>query len=78
MLSEATTAPFYAVLGDRVGRRPVIIVLIFLFGLLGMAYGFVTSVWMAILGRFASTKTRLVLRALLAYAQWDASSDALS
>lgn len=52
-LTEAVSAPFYAVLGDKVGRRPVIIVLIFIFGLSGMAYGFVTSVWMAILGRAA-------------------------
>jgi MFS family permease len=41
-------------LSDRVGRRPVLIVTLFLEGLCAIAFGFSTTVWQMILFRGAS------------------------
>ncbi|CAD6578555.1 MAG: hypothetical protein TREMPRED_002215 [Tremellales sp. Tagirdzhanova-0007] len=51
MITEAFTAPLYAPLADRIGRRPVIIVLEVLFGFLAISFGFVESAWSAVLVR---------------------------
>lgn len=51
MLAEAFSAPLYAPLSDRIGRRPIIIVLLFLWCLFAVGFGFVESVWSAIFVR---------------------------
>ena len=44
MVTEAITAPIYAVLGDRFGRRPVILILLFLWGIAAIGFGLVQTV----------------------------------
>lgn len=51
MVTEAFSAPLYAPLADRVGRRPVILVLIVIWGILAMGFGLVKTVWAAVLLR---------------------------
>ncbi|ORY34238.1 major facilitator superfamily domain-containing protein [Naematelia encephala] len=51
MVTEACCAPLYAPIADRLGRRPIILVLIFLFGVCAIAFGFVKDVWSAVIVR---------------------------
>jgi MFS family permease len=51
MIAEATSAPLYAPLADKVGRRPVIVVLLFCWTFGGFAFGLCTSVWAVIVTR---------------------------
>ena len=51
MVAEACSAPFYAPLADKVGRRPVFITLLALWAIGGVAFGFCTTVWTAVLMR---------------------------
>ena len=62
MITEAFTAPLYAPLADRIGRRPVIIVLEVLFGFLAISFGFVESAWSAVLVRACCELEFLSLR----------------
>lgn len=45
MVTEALAAPFYAPIADRIGRRPVFIPLVFLWGVFAIAFGFVRTPW---------------------------------
>ncbi|KAK8845553.1 hypothetical protein IAR55_006268 [Kwoniella newhampshirensis] len=51
MVTESIMAPFYAPLADRFGRRPVLIILILLWGVFGVAFGFSKTVWTVIMLR---------------------------
>jgi MFS family permease len=51
MLAEAITAPMYAPLADKVGRRPVILVLLVFWSIGGFGFGLCQSVTQAILMR---------------------------
>jgi MFS family permease len=51
MATEAILAPFYAPIGDKYGRRPVILLLTALWGVLAMGFGLSTSVLVAVLLR---------------------------
>ncbi|WVR03616.1 hypothetical protein IAU60_000608 [Kwoniella sp. DSM 27419] len=53
MGAEAMAAPFYGPLADRLGRRPVMIVLMLLWGVFGVAFGFTRTVWGVIFTRGA-------------------------
>jgi len=51
MATEAIVAPLYAPIGDRFGRRPVVLVLIAFWGLFAMGFGLSGSVIIAVLMR---------------------------
>lgn len=51
MLSEAFSAPLYAPLADRVGRRPVILVLLVFWIIGGFGFGLCSSVFQAVVMR---------------------------
>jgi MFS family permease len=55
MVAEAISAPLYAPLADRIGRRPIIIFLLFLWGFFAVGFGLVQNVWSAVLVRGACT-----------------------
>lgn len=59
MATEAISAPFYAPIGDRYGRRPVVLILIAFWGLFAMGFGLSTSVITAVLMRGCRTSTIL-------------------
>jgi MFS family permease len=48
MVTEAISAPFYAPLSDRFGRRPVVLVLLVLWAVGGAGFGLCESVWSAV------------------------------
>jgi len=48
MVAEAVSAPFYAPLSDKLGRRPVILVLLVLWAVGGVGFGLCQSVWSAV------------------------------
>jgi len=48
MVAEAVSAPFYAPLSDKLGRRPVILVLLVLWAIGGIGFGLCESVWTAV------------------------------
>lgn len=51
MIAEATTAPLYAPLSDKIGRRPIIVVLLVFWSVGGLGFGLCQSVWSAVLMR---------------------------
>jgi MFS family permease len=51
MITEAITAPLYAPLADKVGRRPVIVVLLSFWAVGGVAFGLCKHVWSTVLTR---------------------------
>ncbi|OXG20565.1 hypothetical protein C366_02100 [Cryptococcus neoformans Tu401-1] len=51
MVTESLSAPIYAPLADRFGRRPVLIVLEIMWGVFGVAFGFSSTVWVVIILR---------------------------
>lgn len=51
MATEAILAPAYAPLGDRFGRRPVILTLVVFWGLFAVGFGLVKSVLLAVVVR---------------------------
>ncbi|XAO26623.1 hypothetical protein I312_105461 [Cryptococcus bacillisporus CA1280] len=51
MVTESLSAPIYAPLADRFGRRPVLIVLEIMWGVFGVAFGFSSTVWAVIILR---------------------------
>ncbi|GFZ52020.1 hypothetical protein JCM24511_09792 [Saitozyma sp. JCM 24511] len=51
MVCEALTAPLYAPLADRLGRRPVLLVCLLFWGLFAVCFGLVQSVWATIVMR---------------------------
>lgn len=51
MCCEAITAPIYAPLADRLGRRPVFLSCLFFWGIFAVCFGFVRSVGMTIVVR---------------------------
>jgi MFS family permease len=48
MVTEAVVAPFYAPIGDKYGRRPVILLLTAFWGIFAMAFGLSKSVLVAV------------------------------
>jgi MFS family permease len=55
MVCEAFTAPLYAPLADRLGRRPVLLVCLLFWGLFAVCFGVVQSVWATIVMRGTRT-----------------------
>lgn len=53
MVTEAITAPLYAPLADRLGRRPVLLVLLFFWFIFACLFGLVNSVLLTVLCRGA-------------------------
>lgn len=53
MVTEAISAPIYAPLADRYGRRPVFILLVFLWGVFALAFGYASGPWEVVLFRAA-------------------------
>lgn len=51
MVTEALVAPLYAPLADRLGRRPVVLVLTMFWGIFAVGFGLVQTVWGAIIMR---------------------------
>lgn len=51
MATEAVIAPFYAPIGDKYGRRPVVLVLIAFWGVFAMGFGLSGSVITAVVMR---------------------------
>lgn len=51
MVTEALSAPLYAPLSDRIGRRPIIVVLLIFWAIGGLGFGLCQSVWSAVLMR---------------------------
>jgi MFS family permease len=51
MITEAMTAPLYAPLADRYGRRPVFMTCVFLWGVGAISFGFVGTVIGTVVGR---------------------------
>lgn len=51
MVTEAVLAPVYAPMGDKFGRRPVILTLLVFWGLFAMGFGMVKSVLIAVVLR---------------------------
>jgi MFS family permease len=51
MVCEAFTAPLYAPLADRLGRRPVLLVCLLFWGVFAVCFGLVQSVWATIVMR---------------------------
>lgn len=51
MITEAVTAPMYAPLADRYGRRAVFVPLVALWAVFALAFGFVRSALSAVLLR---------------------------
>jgi len=51
MATEAVIAPFYAPIGDKYGRRPVVLVLIAFWGIFAMGFGLSGSVITAVVMR---------------------------
>jgi MFS family permease len=51
MATEAVIAPFYAPIGDKYGRRPVVLVLIAFWGVFAMGFGLSRSVITAVFMR---------------------------
>lgn len=51
MAAEGITAPMYAPLSDKIGRRPIIITLLFFWGIFAIGFGLVGSVWAAVIMR---------------------------
>jgi MFS family permease len=51
MATEAVIAPFYAPIGDKYGRRPVVLVLIAFWGMFAMGFGLSGSVITAVVMR---------------------------
>lgn len=51
MVTEAISAPLYAPLADRIGRRPVMLVLLIFWVIGGFGFGLCSSVLQAILMR---------------------------
>ncbi|WVQ78021.1 hypothetical protein IAT38_000102 [Cryptococcus sp. DSM 104549] len=51
MVTEALSAPLYAPLADKFGRRPVMITLQLLWGVFGVGFGFARTVWGVIILR---------------------------
>jgi MFS family permease len=54
MATEAVIAPFYAPIGDKYGRRPVVLVLIAFWGVFAMGFGLSGSVITAVVMRGCS------------------------
>jgi len=68
MATEAIVAPLYAPIGDRFGRRPVILILTACWGLFAMGFGTAKSVLVAVVLRGArecqhsmNIRSRLIL-----------------
>lgn len=51
MVTEAIVAPLYAPLGDKFGRRPVILTLVGFWGFFAICFGLVKSLMLAIVFR---------------------------
>lgn len=51
MVTEAIVAPFYAPIGDKYGRRPVILTLVVFWGFFAIGFGLVKSLFLAIVLR---------------------------
>jgi len=51
MVTEAISAPLYAMLADRIGRRPIEIALLILWSGFAMGFGLVENVWSAVIVR---------------------------
>lgn len=51
MVTEAIVAPLYAPIGDRFGRRPVILTLVVFWGFFAIGFGLVKSLFLAIVLR---------------------------
>lgn len=60
MVTESLSAPIYAPLADRFGRRPVLILLEIMWGVFGVAFGFSSTVWVVIILR-GCCKRRVIL-----------------
>ncbi len=70
MWAESITAPMYAPLSDRIGRRPIIIVLTFLFGVFAVGFGLVQSVWAAVVVRACRKPRPHVARSAIDRRAW--------
>jgi MFS family permease len=51
MVAEALSAPLYAPLSDKIGRRPIIVVLLIFWAVGGLGFGLCRSVWSAVVMR---------------------------
>lgn len=51
MVTEAILAPLYAPIGDKFGRRPVILILVVFWGVFAIGFGLVKSLMLAIIVR---------------------------
>lgn len=51
MLTEAMTAPLFAPLADRYGRRPMFLICVFFWGIGAGLFGFVGNVYLTVLAR---------------------------
>lgn len=70
MCCEAITAPIYAPLADRLGRRPVFLGCLFFWGIFAVCFGFVQSVGMAIVMRGCCESPLLSRYKILMCPQW--------
>jgi MFS family permease len=63
MVTEAIMAPLYAPIGDRFGRRPVVLILTACWGFFAMGFGTAQSVLVAVALRGARESPTITTRA---------------
>lgn len=64
MATEAVIAPFYAPIGDKYGRRPVVLVLIAFWGIFAMGFGLSGSVITAVVMRGCRELIHTIIRSI--------------
>ena len=69
-MAETISAPLYAPLADRVGRRPVFLLLLGLWAVGALGFGFCTYVWTAILVRGWRECERGIMTDFSRFSRW--------